>query len=620
MKIKHFKILTLAVNNPKMFIKKLMRRVTGWYRYLKQRTSLFLLPPKMHDFLDKPLPQLKLFDLYEGWANTTLPTKKELLSLLNGEITIFGHTTAIDAQNPRWGDDLRLPQEKNPQLADIFSLNIPITQSTSQVPSIFGYDIKYAWERSRLQFLIPLGKMYSQDPASHENLYHAFKTEINSWITHNPFMFGVNWMNAMEVGIRASNLIWLFSFFYSEKNAENDRVFWNLYINMLLRHSEFINTHWEDFDKPNNHYLLDLTGAWYLALFFANLRMFPFGNLANLWDKICSGFDVQINNDGTHYEGSTAYHQLIIQSLRHIELLGKDANLQLPEHLSQKLQKGIQFLADCTIERNILIQIGDNDSGSLITTLDLNKLPDEFERQKHQQIPCVREYPDFGCIFIINNDWHISLRTGSFNENSPHGHFHQDHLSITVAYQGVPFLIDSGTGCYTPNTTTRNMLRSWRAHSTIHQTQTPYKELADLFDLKSPQLKPYPTLIAGSAVAPTATAQYQDAEIKFTRSIKLNGEQNYLLVTDIVESIVTAPGSLEANLILAAEVIPQHNKENAITLQSGLQKLCIEYSTEYPPTVPTFISQSYGKLTRTTKLSANATTPYRSSFKLTPKM
>lgn len=614
-------IISTLLENPALFYRKALRRITQMCTRRLHHLRFLFSAPQMYDFCSKQQPETVLFDLADAWASERLPTPKEIQRILKGELTIFGHTTTVSSDDKRWHDDLRLAKSENPDYSSTFSLNICITQSAHPTLNVFGYDVKYPWERSRLQYLIPLGRVYAQNPESHEHIFTFFKEEITSWIQHNPFMQGVNWMNAMEIGIRASSLIWLFKFFYAEKTSDDNRAFWNTYLNTLLRHAEFIEAHWEQFDKPNNHYLLDLTGAWYLATFFARYNLFPLGNLTTLWQKVCTGFREQLNNDGTSYEGSTAYHRLVLQALRDCELLGKNTGYALPPELTEKLAKGIQFLADATVNNETLIQIGDNDSGFLIAPLSLTDLPDALSKQKQESTPCVRNYPDFGCIFIINKEWHISLRTKSFDDHSPRGHFHEDLLGITVAYQGKPYIVDSGTGCYTSNATLRNTLRSRDAHSTI-AVETQPEAFASLFNITGPSIPTEKPLIAGSGIAPTITAQYTTAGIRLTRSIKLSTEQNSVFITDVAESLEKHKASVTTNILLAHNIIPEQVDPGIFALLCEGTELTMEWeeaNTAYR-VAPTYISEEYGSVTRSLKITFATTTPHHATVKISPKI
>ena len=72
------------------------------------------------------------------------------------------------------------------------------------------YEKKNPWDLSRLQFLFTLYRAYVLT-----NDYKYIKKIIyflEDWLRNNPPFYGVNWMNAMEVGIRASNLVLIISY------------------------------------------------------------------------------------------------------------------------------------------------------------------------------------------------------------------------------------------------------------------------------------------------------------------------------------------------------------------------------------------------------------------------
>ena len=218
--------LKLALTDPILFSKKVLRHIANTLKNSFNFIKNICYSKKLKNFIqEKPLNRV-LFNLEDAWSNPEI-CEETIKKILDHQISLFGQTTKIDSQNPGWHNDLRLPESQNPTHEKTFSFNIKIKESTAESLTSLGYDIKYPWERSSLQHLIPLGKMYSENPNRHENLFIFFRDEINSWSDHNPFMRGVNWMNAMEVGIRATSLIWLFNFFYTEENVESNAVFWN---------------------------------------------------------------------------------------------------------------------------------------------------------------------------------------------------------------------------------------------------------------------------------------------------------------------------------------------------------------------------------------------------------
>ena len=605
----------------KLLVQKVIRRIKNFSKYWHAYTTYLVSTKKIQSFERQPTLQFKLFAPEDVWSKKPEPTQEEIQSLLSRKITLFGHETQTSYEKPRWHDDLRLPPQNNPILERFFSFNIKIIESSYENTQKQAFDIKYPWERSRLQYLLPLGVEFQKNPDANTHLFDFFKEEFSSWNDHNPYLCGTNWMNAMEVGIRAVSLLWLLSYFYTETTSKTHKKFWDLYLTVLQKHATFINNYWEDYDYPNNHYLLNLTAAWFLARFFAHHDFFPFGNLKILWNKVCSGFDAQLNYDGTSYEGSTAYHRLITQSLQHIAQLNAISEYKFPDQLTQKFHRSIQFLSDCTIpSTNTLITIGDDDSGFLAFQINAQCIPTVFKKRTENQTPFVKQYPDFGLTFIMNHDWHISLRTRSFNERSPRGHFHADLLSITLAYQGIPIIIDPGSGCYTANTQARNKLRNWESHSTLWELNTTLFGFNKLFSIEGPPLPAIPVMLTGAPHAPNITAQYSSHGIMFTRSIKLDMQLSKVFITDTACGLVQNNKNDFSHSIIFAPDVQLYEEEptrwNAIAADKHIvlaskRTLFLKDETLY--------AKSYGNITSTQKLIAENQTPYHDILEISIK-
>ena len=106
-----------------------------------------------------------------------------------------------------------------------------------------------------------------------KKLLRKIEIVLNDWIDNNPPFYGINWLNSMEVGLRAINLIFciqlvgdvlnknlitkinkslLFHFYYIEANPEIDFKFKKGSI-LTVR---------------NNHFIFGSLGGLYLATFF----------------------------------------------------------------------------------------------------------------------------------------------------------------------------------------------------------------------------------------------------------------------------------------------------------------------------------------------------------------
>lgn len=551
------------------------------------------------------------------WTEIPTLSDEEIAQAIAGKIILFGHTTYIQKNNPRWHHDLRLPPEQNPDFSKTFSFDIRLKEFSSSNPALFGFDIKYPWERSRLQYLLPLGKTFKNNQERIE-LFTFFKEELESWIAHNSYLTGPCWMNAMEVAIRGTNMLWLLSFFYTEHNAKTHESFWNLYLTVLLQHAQFIAKYWEDYDVPNNHYLLNLTGAWYLARFFALHQIFPFGNLDTLWTNVCTGFDQQLNNDGTLYEHSTAYHSLVIQSLQHLDQQNVLSPYTMPAALKEKLRKGTQFLADCYPQDALRpILIGDDDSGSLVWQIIPQLIPDAFCDKKTEEAPIIRYYPDFGIVFFINKTWHVSLRTKSFQPRTPTGHAHADVLGITLYHEKTPILIDPGTGTYTANTTTRNILRSWAQHSTLWQPDHLRFDFSRLFSLRGTHIPEIQPIFSGPPLAPVATAQYSNGKVLFTRSVKLDIVHKAVLITDSASSTISlANFPIKTTLNLAPKIKIMPHGPTFYDLECGNHTVTLRCKKTSFSVRDGLFSLHYGKAIPTKQLVAEGVTPYHDCLEL----
>jgi len=561
--------------------------------------------------------------------NPSGTNKKILLRLKNSYKYLHGYLSFVSKQSP-WVDldvsnlqstlffDLKTTknapfstvkkndffnQEHQDPFKNQFSFSIIPPLFSDANPEKYGFDIKILWENSRFSELLIAGEKFQKNPNEYSTERDLFMKIITSWEEENPYLSGSCWMNAMEVGIRAINLLWLFHFFYTPPHNDSQRCFWKKYCDLLFAHATFINNYWEEYDHQNNHYLINLTAAWYLALFFAEFNNYPLGSLENLWQKVCTGFENQLNNDGTLNEGSTSYHKLIMQCLLHITKLNQKNTFSFSEKLAARIDRGMQFLADCTNTPDSIVQIGDNDSNYLLSPIQLTLLSDIHDQQKMTHEIYTKEYSDFGIVFLINQHWHISLRTKSFSGSENRGHFHQDLLGITATYNAQQIITDPGTGWYTSNTTTRNLLRSKESHSTFFPQKSFAHTFESLFSISGEPIPSRPVLINKSATTVTATAQYEFAGLVCTRSIKLDGLKDTLTITDTtLNKNTNLDETFESNLILSPECTVTEIDPRFFSITSNHTSLLLETSATSLFSGESWYSKEYGHLVRCPKL------------------
>lgn len=441
-----------------------------------------------------------------------------------------------------WHTDFRL-QRQNPNADCDFdnrSFYKDIIIITAQSHEI-AKDIKVPWELSRFQHAPILGIVYEQ---IHNELYaQTFVAHSTDWLDKNPYLIGINWLCPMEVALRAINWIWAWNYF--KHSTAISLQFWERFICSLYDHMHYLENNWEIFDtKTSNHYLADLVGYLYLCWFFQDL---PGVEKKKTWcvEELLKEFDRQVAPDGTDYESSTAYHCLVTELFDHMALLCAHMNITLPDSFHEKHARMHEFIEWCKVNDKEMVKIGDDDSGKIMlippsfVTFFVDTKNTQDERKKispsqdhsllsnkssnilsnseqlthlcdnqtiqvaHPECFCesknvtkdhknIKHFPNFGISIAKTNTWHITLRHHAYQKQQPTAHFHNDFLSVTLAVNGIPVIIDPGSYLYTASPAWRNHFRSAGVHNTISiKDHEPIPFDNRLFALAVPENSPY---------------------------------------------------------------------------------------------------------------------------------
>lgn len=371
-------------------------------------------------------------------------------------------------------------------------------------------DIKVPWELSRLQQLVVLARAYQE---YHDERYaDAAHRQLQHWIKCNPYLYGVNWLCAMEVGIRASNIILELALFVQTDACDDATL--QIYLANLYEHMEFIAYHWEWYDgRTSNHYLADLVGYLYLCWLFYNL---PGMRKRTTWayNQIVHEMHKQVHEEGTDYEGSTTYHTLVLELFEHACILLELLDYQLPAWFVERLARMRTFVQWCSYAPGKMIMIGDCDSGSVVWPGFV---------QVDNTLPLgTNQFAAFGLTVMRTERIHISLRHHAYDQRQPSGHFHNDAGSITLAIDGIPVIVDPGSFVYTAWPTWRNQFRSASMHSCMSiQGHEPTPFDAHLFFLALPENHIVKTVFQQSVMCSTHTL-YERLGLKAERIIDVN--------------------------------------------------------------------------------------------------
>lgn len=173
-----------------------------------------------------------------------------------------------------------------------------------------GIDIKVPWELGRLQHLPHLALAHAA--AADPRLATEFRDQVLDFLGANPPGWGVQWACAMDVAIRAANLVLAWQMFCAH-GATFSLEFEEELAAALCAHARHIAHNLEYSPQHRgNHYLADLAGLAFVAC------ALPRSQETDLWlvfatQQLDAEIQRQFLSDGGNFEASTAYHRLSLE-------------------------------------------------------------------------------------------------------------------------------------------------------------------------------------------------------------------------------------------------------------------------------------------------------------------
>ena len=367
-------------------------------------------------------------------------------------------------------------------------------------------DHKIIWELNRHQHWLTLGRAFWL--TGNQRFRAHVIDELGSWLQENPPLTGINWASMLELALRSLSWTWALAFFVDVDEPGIDPAPWTIDLLLALdRQLDHIERNLSYYFSPNTHLLGEALALYVTAralpVFRASRRREALGQAI-----LCAQIEHQIEPDGGHCERSTYYHRytldfylLALAAAR----IGQPDLSALPrfEHAVSRLASAARLLAD---DNGRLPHFGDDDGGSavpivvragddvsgslsvasvLLDRIDLRVGPLSEEScwlLSHPMFACeldsARQQPTVRPIAsgaLKQTGYYVSR--SPFGDHlvidaGPHGfrnggHAHADALSLTLTHEGVPLLIDPGTGSYTSEPLVRDRLRSSAAHNTL---------------------------------------------------------------------------------------------------------------------------------------------------------
>ncbi|MDT5271764.1 MAG: hypothetical protein QOH49_3950 [Acidobacteriota bacterium] len=436
-----------------------------------------------------------------------------------------------------------------------------------------GSDVRVLWELNRLGHLLTLGRAYAAGGG--EELAEEFFAQVESWCEQNPVGQGPNWACAMEVALRAVNLLAAFRLFRRSPALNEERL--ALLLALFDAHGRHVRRNLEySYIAAGNHYLSDVAGLLWLGLLLPEL------SAAAAWRKfalkeLLRELDRQVLPDGANWEASTGYHRFVAEIFLYTFILCQENGIRFGKSHWLKLRSMFVYMRAYLRPDGRAPLVGDSDGGQFLSLIRRDaddhayllavgaaflrdnslKVSDDAPEEvfwllgseelriygeRQREDATILHYAWFehaGVCVLREGDLYLMLNASGAGLDGRGSHGHNDALSIEVSACGVSFIADPGTYVYTSNLRARHEFRSTAYHSTVvvdgyDQNTTP--ESAPFFngDEARPRLLSFST----SEARDTASAEHRGYErlpavpVTHRRAVTFDKRERFWLIED----------------------------------------------------------------------------------------
>ncbi|HEX3048422.1 MAG TPA: alginate lyase family protein [Bacillota bacterium] len=509
-------------------------------------------------------------------------------------------------------------------------------------------DVKFPWELSRLQWLIPVGQAYLL--TGDERYATAIRDILQDWMESNPYAGSVNWACTMEVALRIVTLSWFFEVFWKSQ-AWLEPGFRLRFLSNLYLHGDFTARHLECSDINGNHYTADAAGLTVAGIFFGRGTggCRTAGRWAQRgWEILSEEITRQVYPDGVDFEMSIAYHRLVLELFFLPALYRKACGLPVANEYGERLIAMARFTAAYDRNSHPAPLWGDADDGRVLpfggqpindhrylTGLvgigwNVPELVECFSGSRAEILWWLgpeaaaglpgapvskvviesQAYPNAGFYIMRNDRDHIFVDCAPVGLAGRGGHGHNDLLSFEAVLDGVHLVSDCGAYVYTASYQERNWFRSTACHNTpqiddleINRYVHP-DYLWSLHDDAHPVVKrwessPSRVVLVG---AHDGYQRLKDPVIP-ERTIILEQKQHHLLIRD--RFLAKGEHSLKIPLHLAPFVEAQALAPGRLSLQTGERQFGLfwNHPGDWELKIePARVSPSYGTVRPSLKL------------------
>ena len=362
-------------------------------------------------------------------------------------------------------------------------------------------DARVLWELNRMGHLLTLGRAHAV--TGDESFAEEVFVQVEGWRDQNRPGFGPNWSCAMEVALRAINLLATFNLLRDSKALTEPRL--AMLLTIFDQHGRFIRSHLEfSFIATSNHYLSDVAGLLWLGVSLPELEQ------ANEWRlfglrELLSEMDKQVLPGGAHYELSTGYHRFVVELFLYSFILCRANSIEIGNDHWLKLRSMVEYVRAYLRPDGQAPLIGDSDSGQFMPIVsraaadhayilgvaaglfddgnfksndqppqELFWLLGESGPERYGRLTTAKAagamssgFPDAGTFVLRDRDCYLLFNASGTGLLGRGAHGHNDALSVEVSVCSTSFISDPGTYVYTGDLTLRHQFRSTAYHSTV---------------------------------------------------------------------------------------------------------------------------------------------------------
>ena len=365
-----------------------------------------------------------------------------------------------------------------------------------------GADIRVLWELNRFGHALTLARAYTL--TGDEALPVFFFSQVKEWKKQNPYGRGANWTCAMEVALRAMNLLAAFEIF-RHSTALDERILAD-FLQLFDQHGRFIVANSEfSFIRTSNHYLTNVAGLLWLGTLLPELESAAQWR-ENNFRELLREMDKQVLPDGANYESSTGYHRYVTELFLYSFLLCRQNGFEIPGKHSEKLRLMLEYIHAYLRPDGFAPLVGDADGGQVLPLVKRNAddhgyllalgaiffdapqlksfdraeiSPEAFwltgtkgvETYRNiaapEGAPESRAFAQTGAYIMRRDDLYLYFNAQDCGLGGRGSHAHNDKLSVEISVFGSPFIIDAGSYAYGFDLESRHVFRSTAYHSTV---------------------------------------------------------------------------------------------------------------------------------------------------------